>query len=90
MDQLHATFKSHELLLGACAAGLTLALYFNILRTEMLQFRLRIRDLLLIRQVPAAVLKDCWVLIVVLAKDVTGRERAGLFLSRMWLPHQHP
>ena len=74
-----ATVKSHELLLGGCTTALTLALFFNIIRTESLRFRLRLRDLLVIWRVPGAVLRDCWILIVVLFNDLTGREPAGSF-----------
>lgn len=69
----------HELLLGACAAALTLALFLNLIRTESLDYRLHLRDLALVGQVPKAILKDCWILTVVLFKDLAGKERAGSY-----------
>ena len=72
-----ASVKAHELLLGTCATALTVALFRNMLRTEELHFRLRCRDLSLVWQLPKAILTDCWILTVVLVKDLTGRERAG-------------
>ena len=69
--------KPHEFLLGACATALTVALFRNLVRNEALPFRLRLRDLLLVWQLPKAILTDCWILTVVLVKDLTGRERAG-------------
>lgn len=74
-----ATWKPHELLVGLGATAVTLALFANLLRNQMLQFSFHPRDVLLIWQLPGAILKDCWILLVVLFKDLTGKERAGSF-----------
>ena len=76
---LTASASLHELLLGACAMTFTLALLLKLLRTEVLQFRFHLRDLLLIRQLPTAILKDCWILTVVLCRDLAGKQQAGSF-----------
>ncbi len=74
-----AGFKVHEMLVGAVATAATVAFLANVLRTETFAFDLRLRDVLQVWQLPAAIARDSWILIVVLFKDLLGWERAGSF-----------
>jgi multisubunit Na+/H+ antiporter MnhE subunit len=74
-----ASTKPHELLVGLGAVALTVLFFANVLRTEKLNVTFQASDLALCWHLPADILKDCWVLTVVLAKDLLGTERAGSF-----------
>jgi multisubunit Na+/H+ antiporter MnhE subunit len=71
-----AGFKLHEMLVGLLATGLTVLFFANLLRTETLNLELRGRDLLCVAHVPASILKDCWIALVVLFEDLVGKRPA--------------
>lgn len=73
------SFSWHELAVGVVATTLTVLFFAKMLRTETLNLELRGRDLALCWRLPAEILKDSWVVTVVLFKDLLGRERAGSF-----------
>lgn len=74
-----ASANWHELLVGAIATVITVLFFANVLHTERLNLNLRARDLALCWRLPSAILKDCWIITVVLVKDLLGIERAGSF-----------
>ncbi len=69
----------HELAVGVIATTLTVLLFANMLRTETFNLELRARDLALCWRLPAEILKDCWVVTMVLFKDLFGIERADSY-----------
>jgi multisubunit Na+/H+ antiporter MnhE subunit len=74
-----ASPKLHELLVGVVATAVTTAFFANVLRTETLRLQPRFRDFAQIWRLPGDILKDSWLVIVVLFKDLAGIERAGSF-----------
>lgn len=74
-----ASHKLHEMLVGLIATALTAAFFANVLRTETLNLELRARDLAQCWRLPKEILHDCWVLTVVLWKDLFGGQPAGSF-----------
>lgn len=74
-----ATLKAHELILGLLSTAITMLFFWNVLRTETMSIDLHLRDLLLARQLPGTIVKDCWLVTVVLFKDLFGKEKAGSF-----------
>jgi multisubunit Na+/H+ antiporter MnhE subunit len=74
-----ASHKLHELLVGVVATSLTVWFFSGVLRTEKLNLELRLRDLAQCWRLPKEIIHDCWVITVVLFKDLFGKERAGSF-----------
>ena len=69
----------HELAVGVAASALTVLFFANVLRTETLNLEVRARDLAQCWRLPGDILKDCWIVTVVLCRDLVGKERAGSF-----------
>lgn len=69
----------HELVVGIVASALTVLFFASFLRSERLSIQLRARDLALAWHLPAAILRDCWIITVVLFKDLFGVQKAGSF-----------
>ncbi|HLI76310.1 MAG TPA: hypothetical protein VKV02_05135 [Acidobacteriaceae bacterium] len=69
----------HELAVGIAATALTVLFFANVLRTETLNLKLRARDILQLWHLPGEILADCWLVTVVLFRDLFGIEKAGSF-----------
>lgn len=72
-----ATLRWHEVLVGLFATACTTAFFANVLRTETLRLEPRLRDLAQVWRLPGDIVKDSWLVTVVLFKDLFGRERAA-------------
>lgn len=68
-----------ERLVGAVATAATILFLTSVLRTAELKLDFRLRDIALFWRLPWDILKDCWVVTVVLAKDLAGVEKAEAF-----------
>ena len=69
----------HELAMGVVSTALTVLFFANVLRTETLNLELRLKDVALVWHLPWEILKDCWIVTVVLFKDLLAIERAGSY-----------
>lgn len=74
-----AGLKLQEMIIGVVSTGLTVAFFANLLRTEKLSIDLHARDLGQAWRLPGLILKDCWIVTVVLFRDLFGMERAGSY-----------
>lgn len=68
-----------ELILGLASTAGTATVLWSVLATQKLRMKLLLGDLALCWRLPGEILTDCWLVTVVLAKDLLGIERAGSF-----------
>ena len=76
---LVATLHLHEVIVGAVVVMLSTAFCALVLRSAPLPLQLRLRDVLAIRHVPSEIVKDTWVVLTVLYRDLFRGEPAGSF-----------
>ena len=76
---LVASLHLHEMIVGAVVVILSTAFCALVLRSATLPLQLRLQDLLAIGHVPSEILKDTWVVLTVLYRDLFRGEPAGSF-----------
>ena len=76
---LVASVHPHEMLVGAVVVILSTAFCALVLRSATLPLQLRLKDILVVRHVPAEILKDTWIVLTVLFDDLFRGRPAGSF-----------
>lgn len=76
---LVASLHLHEMIVGAVVVILSTAFCALVLRSATLPLQLRLKDILAIRHVPAEIVKDTWVVVTLLFRDLFLGQRAGSF-----------
>lgn len=79
-----ASFRVHELVLGAPAVAVSVGFAFFAIRKLPIRFRPGVRDVAEAVRLPGNVVVDLRRVLWVLALDLTGRRAAALFRAAAW------